>query len=387
MAAFYIFQFSLASSIVSLTNIPNSAAIVAHEDMGVYAVFSIVDAVLRVTFVGLLFVVSCDKLLFYAGALLVIQIVSRLISEVWCRLRYEECCLSRNFDWGVMRSMLGISGWSGLSNISYTIFIQGVNLLINLFFGPVMNAAYGVAMQVYSGIRSFTSSFQLASNPQIVKLYSVGETDRMCRLVFSTCRMSFYLIFCLSLPFLINAHYVLDLWLDEVPTHTESFFRLFLFYAYIDVLAYPLNVAAQATGILGRYTTLTSIAVLAILPIAYVCYCCGAVAEVVYVIAIIVSVLSLFIRIFCLNRIMGFPVMAFVREVLFRMLCVVALASILPLLNHCLTTTTTLWNVIINFIIAFISGCTVVYIVGLNQQEQNFLRGYFLRLIQKFRKL
>jgi O-antigen/teichoic acid export membrane protein len=376
MTAFYVFQFTLASSVLSLTNSPNSAAVIAHEDMGIYAVFSIVDVTQKVASVALLFVLPGDRLLLYAGFLFFIQCVGRAINEIWCHRRYEECRYVWCFDGKVLRAMLGVSGWSGLSNISISVFIQGVNLLLNVFFGPLMNAAYGVAMQAYSGIRSFTSSFQLASNPQIVKLYSVGDKPNMCRLVLSVCRMSFYLIFCLSLPFLINAHFVLSLWLGAVPAHTEAFFRLLLIYAYIDVLAYPLDIAAQATGQLRRYSSFVSLAVLSILPIAYVCYTLGAMAESIYIVAIMVSWLSLFIRISCLKRLIGIRWKSFLHDVILRFVGVVALSLILPLLLHGMMSDT--WTgVIVSFVVSVASAALSIYFVGLEPREKAFMWTYF----------
>jgi O-antigen/teichoic acid export membrane protein len=281
--------------------------------------------------------------------------------------------------------MLGVSGWAGLSNIAVSIFIQGVNLLLNVFFGPLMNAAYGVAMQAYSGIRSFTSSFQLASNPQIVKLYSVGDKNGMCRLVLSVCRMSFYLIFCLSLPFLINAHFVLSLWLGEVPDHTEAFFRLLLIYAYIDVLAYPLDIAAQATGQLRRYSTRVSIAVLSILPIAYVCYMLGAISESIYIVAIVISWISLFIRVSCLSRLIGIEVKSFFRDVIGKFVGVVALSMVLPLSWHWVMSDTMI-SVIASFVISIASAALTIYFVGLEPKERNFLLTYIRGFGKRFRK-
>lgn len=380
--AFYVFQFTLASSMMSLTNVPNSASIIAHEDMGIYALFSILDAVLKLSFVTLLFIISSDKLVAYAFFLFLLQFISRCISEVWCRRKYQECHYHFVWDKSLLKDMLGLSGWAGLSTLAVSVFIQGVNVLLNVFFGPVMNAAYSVAMQAYSGIRSFCSSFQLAANPQIVKSYSAGNLERMRTLLFSVCRMSFFLIFLLSLPFLLNAHYVLALWLKDVPEHAESFFCLLVVYAYLDVLAYPLDISAQATGQLKLYSTLTSIGVFFILPITYVCYIMGAVAETVYVVAIVMSFVNLLIRLYCLDRLIGIGLRKFLKEVVMRMILVAICASLPPYLIK-ITLNEDFVTVSSVFVLSIFSSSLVIFLGGMNKSERTFTTNYLKKFKHK----
>ena len=193
--AFWVFQISTFSCIFSLLNVPNMASIIAHEDMGTFALFSIVDAILKLISVALLFIITWDKLFVYALCLLLIQMLNQSASFIFCRVKYSEIRFRFLVDKSLIRQMFGLAGWNVFSNVATMGFIQGVNILINMFFGPVMNAAYTVAMQAYSGLRSFCSSFQLASNPQIVKLYSSGEIEKMHQLLIVVCKMSFFLIF------------------------------------------------------------------------------------------------------------------------------------------------------------------------------------------------
>jgi hypothetical protein len=197
--------------------------------------------------------------------------------------------------------------------------------------------------------------------------------------------MSFYLIFCLSLPFLINAGFVLDLWLSQVPEHAETFFRLLLVYAYIDVLAYPLDIAAQATGNLRRYSISVSIVFLAILPITYVCYALGAIAESVYIVAILISWLSIFIRVTCLHRLIGIQVGLFFRDLILRFIYVISLSVILPIFMHYIMPTS-IYSVIANFVVSILSAAIVIYVVGLDRQEKQFVQGICRNVINKLHK-
>lgn len=367
--AFKVFQISTFSCIFSLLNVPNTASIIAHEDMGRFALFSIVDAVLKLAFVALLFVINWDKLLVYAFSLFIIQIINQTASYLFCYYRYKDIRLHWIYDKNLMRSMFGLAGWNIISNLSVMGFIQGVNILLNLFFGPVMNAAYTVAMQAYSGLRTFCSSFQLASNPQIVKLYSSGETEQMRALIIMVCKMSFFLIFFLSLPFLINAKYILSIWLVEVPEHSVSFFILLLIYAYFDVMVYPMDIAAQATGKVKRYNTITSLVTLSILPISYLGYLWGLFPEGVYVIAISISLLALPLRLWCLNRLIGLSCRMFLSKVLLKIFYIGLTSAFVPLAFHVLVKES-MSTVVANFILSFLSTGLFIYILGLSASER-----------------
>lgn len=376
--AFWVFQVSTLGCVLSLLNVPNTASIVAHEDMGTFALISVADAILKLIFVTLLFFVTWDKLLVYAVSLLFIQFLNQLASFIFCRLKYKEVHFQYWFDVSLVRQMFGLAGWNVISNLAAVGFIQGANVLLNFFFGPAMNAAYTVAMQAYSGLRSFCSSFQLASNPQIVKLYSSGELERMHSLIVMVCKMSFFLVFFLSLPFLINADYILSIWLVKVPQHSANFFMLLLVYAYFDVMAYPMNIAALATGRVKRYNIFTSLVTLAVLPVSYIGFLFGLFPESIYVIAILMSFISIPLRLWCLNRLIGLGIHRFVIQVLLKIFLIGLLASAVPYAFHCLVPDN-LFTVAIDFLLAFISaGCTI-YLLGLSASERQYV-------IQTFRK-
>lgn len=382
IVAFWVFQLTLLNCVLSIINAPNVAEIIAHEDMGTWALVSIIDTLLRLCAVILLFFISWDKLLAYAIALFLIQFFNRVICMQWCKRKYEEVHYKFIWDGALVRSMMSISGWLSISNMAITGFIQGVNILLNIFFGPILNAAYTIAMQAYSGIRQFCSSFQLAANPQIIKLYSVNKLEEMKVLLYSVCKMSFYLVFFLSLPFIINASYVFNIWLKEVPDHTESFFILLLIYALIDVLAYPLDIAAQATGKIKIYSLLISLMTLSILLFAYLAYLLGCVPESIYMIAIVVSWCCLFARIKCLNKLMGMKIIDFFRNVLLKIIIVGIISCVIPILFKFYFEQTSLFILLLNFVISFLSVGLVIYYWGLTKSER-FMLISMIRKIQK----
>ena len=383
--AFWVFQVSMMGCVLNLINVPNNAAIIAHEDMGVYAIFSIADALLKLVFVLLLFIIPWDRLFYYSLSILIIQSVDFLICYIFCRIKYEEVRYHHILDKSLGKSMLSLAGWSAVLNIAGSGYIQGVYVLLNVFFGPIVTAAYSIAMQAYSGIRSFCSSFQLASNPQIVKLYSQGAIEEMNRLVMRVCKMCFFLILVLSLPFLLHANFFLDLWLKDVPKYTESFFILLLLYAYIDVLCYPMNTAAQATGNVKIYNIVTSVFVLLPLLVSYVAYINGANVEFVTECAIVMSLIGVYVRVFCLKWLTSFSMKLFFSTVVIPSVSVLTL-SLLPLIVIRTYIINLYANVIITSVASIVISAIVIYGIGLDQDERKFVKNSTLLILSKFTK-
>ena len=384
MSAFWVFQFTIFNSALTLINIPNISEIIAHEDMGTWAFVAILDSVLKLIAVIMLFFISYDHLIAYAFFLFVIQFIIRTLSKIWCKRKYIEARYHFILDKPLLKSMLSVTGWAGLNNLAITGFIQGVNLLLNVFFGPVLNAAYTVAMQAYSGIRQFCSSFQIASNPQIIKLYSTNELEKMHNLLFTVCKLSFFLIFVLALPFIINAEYVLTVWLDKVPSHTESFFILLLIYAFFDVLVYPLDIAAQATGKLKHYSITASLIVLSTLVLSYIAFTFNAIPETVYIIAIIVSWIGLFARISFLRKMIRFDTFQFLKKVVSKILITGLISPLLPLTIMYLLPNSVITTIVL-FVTSFASATIIIYFCGLTKSEKLLAKSILNKATAKLR--
>ncbi len=377
--AFWVFQISILTFMINICNVPNSAIVIAHEDMGMFAVLAIMDAILKLFAVMLLFVISWDKLLYYALFLFIIQAINVVIYVTYAHRKYEEATWRYTLDKSLLKSMSSFAGWTIVYNLSTTGFTQGVNLLLNMFFGPLLNAAYTVAMQAYSGIRSFCSSFQLAATPQIVKLYSSGEYKEMHKLILRASKISFFLIFCLSLPFLVNADFILELWLKEVPAHTRNFFILLLVFAYFDVFAYPMDMAAQATGKIKRYNLTTSLFMIAALPIIYIAFRFGAIAESAYFVAIIMALLGILVRIHFLARMIGLRCRQFFVKVFLRSFLTVAVSLAAVIIMNSVMPDS-YFGITLSFALSFLLSSATVYAIGLERAERQF----FLNIIHKF---
>jgi O-antigen/teichoic acid export membrane protein len=378
--AFWVYQFSVLTAIVNIIAAPYYAEIVAHEDMGIIAILYVLDAIIKVISVLVLFQITYDKLFIYAVFVLIIQLLFRISTAIYCKLKYEECHFYLFFDKKLCLSMMSLTSWNLVSNLGVMGFIQGTNILLNIFFGTAINAAYSISYQAYWGIRNFTSSFQLASNPQIVKLYSENHIKEMRDLLLSVCRFSFYLVFILSFPIIMNSHYILNLWLKEVPDHAQYFFILLLVFSYLDVYAYPLDVAAQATGKVKNYSISVFLSFFSILLISYVLFKYGAIPETIIYVAIIISLLSILIRVWYLSKSIDLSIFEFLQESFKRPIMVVAAVCPLVYYVKCELGNLSLYGTIIFLFAILVYEVFVISVFGLNQPEKKIVKEYCNKL-------
>ena len=202
----------------------------------------------------------------------------------------------------------------------------------------------------------------------------------MHHLLFSVCKLSFFLVFVISLPFLINADFVLKMWLGTVPEHTTLFFILLLIYAYVDIFAYPLDIAAQATGKMKKYSIIISIIVLSSLPLAYIAYLFGAIPESIYIISIIMAWTGLVARVTLLSNLISFKPVTFFNIIVYKIVLVAALSLIVPLLFKYIIREN-IYTIIAGFVITYIVTIIIVYQIGLEIKEKQFLLSYVIKYV------
>lgn len=307
-AAFVVFQCSVVSTVVLILSVPYNADIIAHEKMSAFAYISIVEVTLKLLVVCLLKFGGIDKLIFYGILLLIVQCSIRLIYGSYCKRHFEETKFRIIWDFSLFKEMLSFAGWNlwgGVSNIMYT---HGVNLLLNLFFGPAVNAARGIAIQVQNAISQFANSFQMAINPQITKSYAQGDNAYMHKLVFRSSKFTFILLFILSLPIFTETDYILRLWLGTVPNWTVVFLRLMLCIVIVDSVANPFMVSVAATGNVKLYQAVIGGTMLLIVPTSYIFLKLGGVPSVVFVTHLVFVVFTFILRLFIVKRMIHFSI-------------------------------------------------------------------------------
>lgn len=322
----WVYQFSIFSTFFMIINVPYSAAIIAHEQMSVYAFISILDALLKLGIAFMLAVSSIDKLVFYAALLCIIQLTDLLIYRLYAIRHFPEASNRSEWNWPLFREMFHFAGWSTIGNLFYVLYTQGINVLLNLFCGPAVNAARGIAVQVDGVVKQFAVNVQTAINPQIVKSYALHEMARMHTLVCASSRYCFYLFLLISMPLMLQAPFILNLWLGNYPEHTVNFIRLTLLNALLDTLINPMFTANLATGKVRIYYLANTLNSVLFIPILYYALKVTRVPEIAFICLIAVNVVGIAIRLVILNKQIGIGFWVYTRNVLLRIVPVALLS-------------------------------------------------------------
>ena len=269
-AALWCYHLSILTIVLTILYYPYMSAIVAHEKMSSFAYIAILDAVLRLLMVYLLLIFDLDRLILYAILYAGEKVLIRMVYNVYCIRNFEECRYKWIYDKSLFKEMGSFAGWSMGGHIAYAGYTQGLNLLLNVFFGPVVNAARAVAVQAQSAISQFAINFQMAINPQITKTYATGQLDEMHRLIYRGTRLTFCLMLTLCLPLIVETPFVLNIWLKEVPEGSVIFLRLLLLILIVQQCQSPLATSMSATGKVKKYELVVSGFMLTILPVSYI---------------------------------------------------------------------------------------------------------------------
>ena len=331
-AANWVLQCSLLSFIINIISVPYNACIIAHERMSAFAYISILEAVLKLAIVYTLVISPFDKLVTYSVLLVAVSLLIRLAYGQYCKRNFAESRYKFVYDKPLIKEITGFAGWTFFGNGAYMLNVQGVDMLINVFFGVTLNAARGVATQVQNAVMQFVNSFTVAMNPQITKSYAAGEMDYMYRLVCRGARFSFFLLFIFTVPIVCEADYILRLWLKIVPEHAPVFLRLTLFGALMTLLGNSMLAAVSATGKIRRYQLCVTIVGCWVFPLTWVAFLVGFPASATYVIYIIIYFLLVFVRLYIAKDLLNFPVKLYVTDVMLRVTVVSAVSFVLPLL-------------------------------------------------------
>ena len=385
IAANWVFQFSLLSFVIGLVSVPYNASIVAHEKMSAFAYISIIEAVGKLLVAYLIIDAPIDRLIYYAALICIIAVLVRLIYGYYCKKHFEECHYHLIFNKSLMKEMTGFAGWNFIGSSSWILMNYGGNVIINLFYGPAVNAARGISSQVNHAVHGFVSNFMTALNPQITKSYAFGERDYMMTLIFQGARLSFYMLLLLSLPLLVNTHYILMLWLKIVPEHAVLFVQLALILSMCESISSPLITAMLATGRIRNYQIVVGGLQMMNLPISFMLLRIGCIPETVMIVAICISQCCLAARLYMLRRLIGLSAKQYLRKVYLNIVIVSLVAAIIPYAAR-MAIEETFTEFIVSCLLCV--GCTMVSIlyVGCDKKERLFVYSKSKSTIRKFHK-
>lgn len=373
-AANWVFQASIINFMFGLCSVPYNASITSHERMSAFAYIGILDVMLRLLIVLFIAYVPLkfDKLIVYSLLLVAVGMSLQCIYLWYCRKNFEECRLRWKFNKQYWKKMSSFAGWNFIGATSGLLKDQGVNLLLNLFLGPIVNAARGISVSVNAAVSGFASNFMAAINPQITKSYASGDKAYMFSLVERGARFSFYIILLFALPIIFETDFILALWLNHYPAHTVNFVRLILLLSLCEVLSNTLITLQLATGKIRNYQLAVGGMQLMNFPVSYICLKVGLPPESTLVVAILISLSCLCLRLFFLRSMVGLSVRHYLRNVCCNVWFVLIIASVLPFMLYFNLQEGWLRFLIMVAVSLSCVGLTV-YFIGCNATERQFI--------------
>ncbi|WP_430974580.1 lipopolysaccharide biosynthesis protein [Sunxiuqinia rutila] len=384
IAARWVYQFSILALMVNMISVPYNAIIIAHERMNVFAWVSIAEVGLKLLIVFMLQWFGFDKLKFYAVLMFGVALLIRLIYGLYCGKKFKESKFRFYWDKPLFKTLISYAGWNLWGNAAGVIMGQGVNILLNIFFGPVVNAARGIAYQVRSAVNQFVQNFQMAMNPQIIKSYAAGDLKYMHQLIFQGAKYSFFLLFALSLPIMLETEIILKLWLKTVPDYTVIFTRLVLINVLVDCISGPLMTAAQASGKIKLYQGVVGGLLILNLPVSYIFLKLGYAPEITLYISIGISIIALLARLKIISPLVKLDILGYLKEVVSKISPVILISMIIPILIKSFLHEGFARLLIITFSSLIVVGITI-YFVGLEKNEQNFLTNKLKQVLAKLK--
>lgn len=382
VAANWCYQFSLITFSINLISVPYNASIIAHEKMSAFAYISIIEAIGQLLIAFLILNNPIDRLIFYGLLLCVLAILVRFIYSIYCNRNFKECHYSLLIDKKLLKQMFSFAGWNMFGTCSAVLRTQGNNILLNLFFGPAVNGAQAIATKVNAVVANFVQNFMVAINPQITKSYAAGDKENMFKLVFQGGRFSFYLILLLSLPIILNTHYILVIWLKLVPEYTVVFIQLILILEMCESLSHTMVTAILAEGNIKKYMLIVGGLQMLNVPINLLFFHLGAEPYIIYIIAILISQICLLFRLIILHKQMGLNIKLYLKTVYIDVIKVSFLAIIVPYIFSIYFSNTFLSFIIVSFV-SILSVVIVEYYIGCSYKERDYLKMKVLLLMHK----
>lgn len=375
-AANWVYQISVLTFLIALFNTPYNASIISHEKMDVFAYIGILDVLLRLGAILLLAhsPFAVDKLIAYAILIFCVWFAIQSIYFIYCQKHFSECDLRHlEFSRKYWKDMSSFAGWNFIGCTAGLLKDNGVNILLNIFFGPAVNAARGIALSVNNAVTSFSGNFMTALNPQITKSYASGDHQYMISLVERGSRFSFYIMLVLALPIIFETDFILTVWLKQYPDHTVNFVRLVLILALVDILSNTLITLQSATGNIRNYQIAVGGMLLMNFPLSYLCLKLGMAPEYTLIIAIAVSVCCLILRLLFLRKMAGLSIMRYVKNVCLNISSVTIAASVIPMAIYLSIGNDGIWKFLAVGISCIICCAASVYFIGCTESERYFL--------------
>lgn len=384
-AAQWVFQFSLITFVFNTFTVPFRSSLVAHEKMNIYAYIGIYESVIGLIIAYTVSYVAFDRLIFYGFLMMIMYVSVTIYVIIYCKRKLSGCTYIRYWDNTYFKTLLSYAGWNLFGSVTGVMNLQGQAIVLNLFFGPVVNAAKAISDRVNSMISHFCTSFYMAVTPQIIKSYAAGNIDYMRSLVLSSSRYSFLLLFVISCPLFVVINPILELWLgkEQITPEMISFCRCTLVFLMVNILEQPLTMAVRATGDIRRYQIVVGSLTLTFIPLCLILFYLGSPAYTSLLLLALIYFIATFVRVRIVAPILKITQLDYLKKVLFPIfkILVISLFVIYLLL---LADGWVSINWILKFGLVFIITAVISYIFGISKNEKDILKTFVLKRIKKF---
>ena len=327
-AGLVVYYTTLVSLCITLFSSVFDSVLISRENLTLYAYLSIVEVILKLGIAYLIFLTPSYKLIYYSLMLMGVTIIIKSILMTYCLKKFEECKLQFLWSKEKIKGILSFMGWNGLGTVVWSINDQGTNILLNLFFGPVVNAARGVASQANNAINNFVSNFYVALSPQIIKNYASGDIKGSISLMNNSSLFSYFLLWLFALPVIIRRDYILHLWLKEVPEYTSIFLLWIIIYSLVNVLTRSQWVLIQAIGEMKKYIINGCLTMIGAIPIGYILFKFGFVPQSIIIVTAILRLIYVYVSLFTLRSYVEFNILQYCKEVSLPIILVTSLSYI-----------------------------------------------------------
>lgn len=378
-AAFWVFQNALLSLFFVILTVPYNGAVMAYEKMNFYAIVSIIDAILKLVFVFILPYCGIDKLICYGLLISVISILDFLFNFFYCKRHFPQIKFVRHIDRDLLPSMISFSGWNIFGSLAHMGKIQGVNLVLNAFWGTVVNTAFGISAQISNAVSSLTAGFVTALRPQMIKSFAAGDLDYTMKLLYSASKLTFFLVLIIAVPIFEEISSILDFWLGvgKYPDMTIVFCKLTILTVLFDSFATPLSIIVHASGKMRTFQIVCSLVIISVVPLSYIVAKLWNDAAIVISIGLFTTILAQLVRLLLIKNIIKFSILSYCVKVFIPTTIVFLLSCIAALLvNRISIENLEFWGVLmkigLNVIVCFI----VIYIIGLSKTEKNLVKSF-----------
>ena len=386
-AANWVFHFSAITFCINILKIPFTASIIAHERMSAFAYISIFEVFAKLGIVYILLLIHTDKLILYALLMTCIAICLNAIYSVYCRYNFKECRYSLHYDKSIVKSILSFSGWNFIGSTAGILSTQGINLLVNLFFGVTLNAARGVAEQVNHAVTTFVTNFMTAINPQITKSYASGDFRYMNELMIRGAKYGALLYWLISLTVFIEADYILSVWLVKVPPFATIFLRLVIIYSIFQALSNTLYIGMLATGRIKKYQIIMGLIGAFSFPLCYFFFKCGFGPEWSYLSMIFCVFVAMFARLVLLEEIISqFSGREFFKEAILKVFFVIILSTGVVYTIKEMTAYSGFVGLSLSFFLTVFLVSALSYLFALDSKDRNVLKTYTISVSNKILK-